>query len=962
MPGRPYNQLGLMDWRSGIASQPRFAAAIGFDQGGFNGGALPQTGSVRFFPSDKAYLSAVGNLHWIGARITINIGDDEAAAPSYPLAFIGTVADVKVDGGALTLTLADLSLDLGKPVCPDTFAGTGGAEGGDDATGRVKRRTWGYAFNVEGRLLDKAYSIYEFGDPGRPLMGFPMVKDKGREAGSYVDLAWQGSVAATLTALRNATAPSGGCVRAPSIAAVKWWTTPAGPLTADIQGEGAGYPTTGPDIASAIVVGASPVIGIGNKAEANGWQGAVCGIHCDSSSESFADLLDRLLIPISIAWTLGADGILSFRLLQWGAGIETLAADTIARDATFAPLKSRRLGFQRNYREHSDAEISAVLLTATDATYADGTPIEALKPAVAGADVTAANTAAAIVGQGPGATAAGTAVLNNQISIGADGRIINAGGGQVTYAGVGGKQLGLLDNLFFGSPYFLETSGGTGATLNAFKTILGTANAFLNQGAFATLNSAAYGSSLLTGFGALAPLANIAFGSSYLLESSGGASASLANFKTNLGVASSITGQGGLATASNINNDGQLAGVIASRIGPSPADSNFLSAARMAWTDGDTVQAFKPQDKGANVTESRISSGIINQGFGATASRAVVDNSFVARGANLVTNSDQNANISLYMAAIVDGATFDPNNTLVYASSIWGTDTFALPGRTKNIFLRQSNRGVNDVAADIGIRDQRTGAELRITCGPGDRIIGSVFVAQHRCDMQVYVSFIDGSGNTIVSSLGTTTTSTDTNANILASPYYRRPFAIGVAPAGTAQCRMIIRKFNTYPGQSDSSIWIAGPMLERAGSLQDAPSPYSAGPIAAPSEVGYLGDLDANNTQRNQSASFAGQGSFATLSYLNRSNVSSYLNYNALSLNYTITRQDGTSIVTENLAITQLGIAAGFTNQGALATKNKVGGNDFDVSYNGQGGRVERDGNGTRIYGNNGQLRVKTGF
>jgi hypothetical protein len=374
------------------------------------------------------------------------------------------------------------------------------------------------------------------------------------------------------------------------------------------------------------------------------------------------------------------------------------------------------------------------------------------------------------------------------------------------------------------------------------------------------------------------------------------------------------------------------------------------------------VQAFKPQDKGANVTESRISSGIINQGFGATASRAVVDNSFVARGANLVTNSDQNANISLYMAAIVDGATFDPNNTLVYASSIWGTDTFALPGRTKNIFLRQSNRGVNDVAADIGIRDQRTGAELRITCGPGDRIIGSVFVAQHRCDMQVYVSFIDGSGNTIVSSLGTTTTSTDTNANILASPYYRRPFAIGVAPAGTAQCRMIIRKFNTYPGQSDSSIWIAGPMLERAGSLQDAPSPYSAGPIAAPSEVGYLGDLDANNTQRNQSASFAGQGSFATLSYLNRSNVSSYLNYNALSLNYTITRQDGTSIVTENLAITQLGIAAGFTNQGALATKNKVGGNDFDVSYNGQGGRVERDGNGTRIYGNNGQLRVKTGF
>lgn len=34
----------------------------------------------------------------------------------------------------------------------------------------------------------------------------------------------------------------------------------------------------------------------------------------------------------------------------------------------------------------------------------------------------------------------------------------------------------------------------------------------------------------------------------------------------------------------------------------------------------------------------------------------------------------------------------------------------------------------------------------------------------------------------------------------------------------------------------------------------------------------------------------------------------------------------------------------------------------FLVSYNGQGGRVERDGNGTRVYDNNGVLRVKVGF
>ncbi len=54
------------------------------------------------------------------------------------------------------------------------------------------------------------------------------------------------------------------------------------------------------------------------------------------------------------------------------------------------------------------------------------------------------------------------------------------------------------------------------------------------------------------------------------------------------------------------------------------------------------------------------------------------------------------------------------------------------------------------------------------------------------------------------------------------------------------------------------------------------------------------------------------------------------------------------SIAADRLAVTSL--SAITANIGSL------------VSYNGAGGRVERDGNGTRVYGNNGVLRVKIGF
>lgn len=368
---RAYDQLGFGDWRGGVATVPRMSAAIGFDAGGFTSRTLPSTASLRIFPSDKTYASYLGGLVWDKAAITVRMGDD-ATATTYPVVLAGTVSSAVSEGGAITLTVSDLSVSLDTPIASKTFAGTGDLEGGDDASGRVKRVAFGRVFNVEGFLLDKANSIYEFGDPTAPnaVTTIDAVRDKGL-AGPLASVPWQGSAAATLTALRNATAPQGGAVVAPSIACVKWWTTPVGPLTADLTGSYANNLSPA-DLAALIAGRYATGITVANLSEATGWANYVSGILISDSNETAAQAIDRLLNPLLMAWTVDGAGALTFRRFNLDTPTATLTADTIKREVMFPPLRTRRVGFQRNNRIHSPSEISAAIL-ATDVLFPDGT-------------------------------------------------------------------------------------------------------------------------------------------------------------------------------------------------------------------------------------------------------------------------------------------------------------------------------------------------------------------------------------------------------------------------------------------------------------------------------------------------------------------------------------------------------------------------------------------------------------
>jgi hypothetical protein len=331
-------------------------------------------------------VSDLGELYWKGAELTVKVGDDATPAPTFPLLLKATVSASEVADGALTLTIGDLSTALNKPIAPDTFKGTGGVEGADIVLGRVKRRSFGTCYNVEGLILDPAYLIYEFGDPFRPFASIDRVYDRGR-AGPIQIVAWQGTVDATLAALRNAVVPAGGGVVAPSIACVKWWTTP-GLLTADISGERyGGQPASAPHLANLLASSGGMVVA--NVFAAHATRSGIVGLHCADSSETIAAALDRLLIGVSLFWVLNPEG--TIRLGAWsfdsavdGEAIEELTSDVPKRRVLYAPIKGRKLGYRVNNRVMNDGEIASVLL-ATDTFYPDGTPVAELQPAEAGA-------------------------------------------------------------------------------------------------------------------------------------------------------------------------------------------------------------------------------------------------------------------------------------------------------------------------------------------------------------------------------------------------------------------------------------------------------------------------------------------------------------------------------------------------------------------------------------------------
>lgn len=415
----PYYYNG-QHWRAGIVQLPSFITSLDFDGTDIGTGGIPQAAEIQWAPSTKADLAAMAQYFWPDAAVTVYVGP-EGTMP--PVRLVGKVLDGPVNEGTLKLQLSDPAASLKKPLLTDRYAGTGDLEGPAEWEGRIKRRIWGRVWNLSGEPIDKANNIYCFADPTRKLQAFSAVRDMGAPAAALSLLAWQGSVAATLAALRAAAAPQGGGVICPSIACVKWWTQPAGDLTADIKGEvGAAYVETTAGIAQSLVQAlGGPAFAAGTIATADAARPAAVGWIARDENQQVSAMLDELLGNSSLMWLLDANGSIVLRPWAWGASTATARSQKVTRKKVLRPVKTRKLGYQRNETQMARGDIAAIVF-ATDVAYLDGTPIEDLKPAEAGADVTGNNTSADTnaVGGRPATT------VNESIDINAAGIIAQA--------------------------------------------------------------------------------------------------------------------------------------------------------------------------------------------------------------------------------------------------------------------------------------------------------------------------------------------------------------------------------------------------------------------------------------------------------------------------------------------------------------------------------------------------------
>ena len=432
---RGFKQLGASDWKVGLERPPAMAQQLGYEDGVFGEGAIARAFEL-VWTGRLTQAAEIADLVWSDAPFTLYTGTDLSADANLTIVCTGRIADLASEGSKLTFSMVDPALQAARKVLQDAaFAGTGDAEGPVELTGKPKRRAWGINRNVELWPLDVANNIWVATDPARPLQSFVQIYDKGNAASALTVVAWAGSILGTLNALRAAAAPAGGAAVAPSIGCIKWWFSNPGKLTADLQGEvGAGYIDRPADIAAAILSAAgAPAIEGASLIAARAAVNKAAGRLVDNPEALASQEINDLLSGVGLHWKLSASGQILLGQWSWThSGLPALAGVSVNRIRTHRPAKQLRFGWRTNNCPMSRGDIAAVIF---DAAYADGTPVEALKPAEIGATL-GAKAGTNLLDSG-GATLSDSAIKNLNITMGANGAISGAGGGQVTIGGLG---------------------------------------------------------------------------------------------------------------------------------------------------------------------------------------------------------------------------------------------------------------------------------------------------------------------------------------------------------------------------------------------------------------------------------------------------------------------------------------------------------------------------------------------
>ena len=270
---------------------------------GFSGGNQ-SFGGIDIVNADGR-LDRFFAYHWSGRRVVVKAGALNFQYDQFATIFAGSIDNLEADDGRIILTVRDNRAKTDKVVRAALYGGTGGLDGDDTLAGTQKPLCYGVVKNAAPVLVNYAMQVYQVHDGA--IATVDAVRDRG------IVLENGGDVADITTAnpgpSQYMTQLSGGYIRLGS--------TPAGLVTADVQGDNQGGLAVTPTAIALRVLKtrlgvyslSSADIDEGSFARLASVLSGPAGLYI-SEETTGSDVLDALLNPAGGYWTFTRQGML----------------------------------------------------------------------------------------------------------------------------------------------------------------------------------------------------------------------------------------------------------------------------------------------------------------------------------------------------------------------------------------------------------------------------------------------------------------------------------------------------------------------------------------------------------------------------------------------------------------------------------------------------------------------------
>lgn len=320
--------------------------------GEFSGRSEPAVGDIVVANPDGSLDSDL-TFGWDGREIEVLAGGPDFTLEQFETVFKGTADGLTWDERQILIRLRDRQLFLNKPVQENLYSGAGLLDGNSEVKSKPKPLTYGVVNNLEPLLIDTTSLVYQIHDGS--IQAVDEVRDQG------VALTDDGD----LTDVYTWTPVAGKYVTNLFKGVMRLGASPAGRITADVQGDNAGLGIGGFINTTATIIRRIVTTRLGDDDLTDPddidvpafntvdslFSGEI-GLHIPAVARQTSSILDEMMVGAVGFWTFTRKGRLTIGLVRapQTASRTLTNADNllpgVRRLPTVAPSWRRRVGYE----------------------------------------------------------------------------------------------------------------------------------------------------------------------------------------------------------------------------------------------------------------------------------------------------------------------------------------------------------------------------------------------------------------------------------------------------------------------------------------------------------------------------------------------------------------------------------------------------------------------------------------